>query len=337
MNRMLDDIMSIVCNRDLFDSLNHSKILITGASGLIGSMLAKTLVEARKAYDLDLTILGQIRNAEKAKDVFGGYSDSLDFVFTDDVPCDYVIHTVSPTASKYFIEHPAETIKTSVGTAMSMLETARKNKATVVYLSSMEQYGVPSEKGMIMTEDRIGTIDHLNIRSSYSESKRLCECLCVAYAAEYGVNVKIARLAQTFGAGIPLSDSRMPMQFARSVIYKRDIILHTPGKSVCNFVYLSDAIHAILLLLQKGEAGQAYNVCNDKETRTVLDIAKLVAADVAKGKISVLIELIENMGYAPDNTMRLNSDKLYSLGWKPDVGMKEAYIRLVDYLSEKAL
>ena len=184
-----------------------------------------------------------------------------------------------------------------------------------------------------MTEDKIGAIDHLNIRSSYSESKRLCECLCASYASEYGVKAKIVRLAQTFGAGISLTDNRMPMQFARAVAEERDIVLHTEGKSISNFVYLTDAILGILTVLLWGEPGEAYNVCNDAETRSVREIAELVATEVSDGKIGVRIEIPEkNMGYAPDVAMYLDSGKLQKLGWKPKVQMKDAYNRLVSYL-----
>ena len=184
-----------------------------------------------------------------------------------------------------------------------------------------------------MTEDKIGIIDHLNVRSSYSESKRLCECLCVSYAKEYSVDVKIARLAQTFGAGIPLTDNRMPMQFARAAATGTDIVLHTEGRSVSNFVYLTDAITGILTILTKGVAGEAYNVCNDKETRNVREIAELVVEGVANGNIQVKVEIPEsNMGYAPDVMMYLNSEKLRKLDWLPKVNMKEAYRKLVQYL-----
>ena len=196
----------------------------------------------------------------------------------------------------------------------------------------MEQYGIPYEPGQRMTEDKIGIIDHLNVRSSYSESKRLCECLCASYAAEYDVNVKIARLAQTFGAGVPLTDNRMPMQFARSVVEKTDIVLHTEGKSISNFVYLTDALTGILTTLIKGERGQAYNICNDKETKSVRKIAELVSNDVADGTIGVQTEKKGNMGYAPDVTMYLDSGKLRNLGWTAEIGMVEAYKRLIEYL-----
>ena len=91
------------------------------------------------------------------------------------------------------------------------------------------------------------------------------------------MDVKIVRLAQTFGAGVSLSDNRMPMQFAKAVVEGNDIVLHTEGNSISNFVYLTDAITAILTMLECGKAGQAYNICNDAETRSVKEIANLVA------------------------------------------------------------
>lgn len=335
MDRVQSDIQEIIENQELFLPLRNSTVLITGATGLIGSMLVKTLFEANKKYGLKIKIIGYIRNTEKAKMIFGEMYNAVDFVNDLNVECKYIIHTVSPTASGFFIEHPVETIKFSVGSAMEILDTAKNNNAAIVYLSSMEQYGVPYESGQRMTEDKVGVIDHLNIRSSYSESKRLCECLCVSYASEYNVNVKIARLAQTFGAGVLLTDSRMPMQFARAVAEGHDIVLHTEGKSSSNFVYLTDAITAILTILENGERGQAYNVCNDKETRSVRDIAELVCNNTADEKdIKVQIEKKDNMGYAPDVAMYLDSGKLKGLGWNAKVSMAEAYRRLVRYIKD---
>lgn len=335
MNIEQSDIQSVVSRSELFKPLANSTILITGATGLIGTMIVKTLLEATKLYNLGIRIIGLVRNPLKANSIYGNTINQLTIITDYNTTCDFIIHTISPTTSKFFIEYPVETIRSSVESTISVLELAKRNNATMVYLSSMEQYGVPPERGQIMTEDKIGIIDHLNIRSSYSESKRLCECLCASYASEYELDIKIARLAQTFGAGASMSDNRMPMQFARAVVKKKSIILHTEGKSISNFVYLTDALTGILTILSKGTSGQAYNICNDKESRSIRQIADLVAQKVANGEIGVEVDIPKkNPGYAPDVTMFLNSNKLNALGWYPEVSMEEAYRRLTEYIKQ---
>lgn len=335
MNQTQADIQTVIGKQGLFSPLEKSSVLVTGATGLVGSMLVKTLLEANSIYQLGVKVIGLVRDPLKAEAIYGDRINQIEIVTDYEITCDYIVHTVSPTTSKFFIEHPVETIRSSVESTVSALELARRNKASMVYLSSMEQYGIPYESGQTMTEDKIGIIDHLNVRSSYSESKRLCECLCASYASEYAVDVKIARLAQTFGAGAPLSDNRMPMQFARAAAEGRDIVLHTEGRSVSNFVYLTDALTGILTILLKGAAGQAYNVCNDKECRTVRQIADTITEKVARENIGVKIDIPkDNPGYAPDVTMFLNSDKLRALGWIPEVSLVEAYRRLVTYLKQ---
>lgn len=255
------------------------------------------------------------------------------------VVCDYIMHGAAPTKSKYFVEHPVDTIRTSIHGTERMLELGKEQRILgMVYLSSMEQYGIPYESGQVMTEDRIGYLDHLNVRSSYSESKRMCECYCKSYAVEFGVPVKIARLAQTFGAGVPVSDNRVFMQFTQHALDGRDIILHTKGDSMSNFCYITDAVRAIIILMTQGDMGEAYNVCHDEETRSIASIANLVACHVGGDKVSVIFDIPENVssfGYAPTVHMFLNSRKMRNLSWEPKVTMKDAYIRLAEYITEE--
>lgn len=334
MNVIQTDIQNIIKDRDLFLPLRDSSVLVTGATGLIGSVLVKSLIAANEKYGLKIKVYGQVRDLNKAKKLYGDVFNYAEFSTELKAGCDHIIHSASPTASKYFIENPVETIKFAVGSTIEVLEAARRDKASVVYLSSMEQYGRPYKDGQVMNEGEIGVIDHLSVRSSYSESKRLCECLCASYSAEYGVDVKISRLAQTFGVGAPLTDGRMPMQFARAAAEGKDIVLHTDGRSMSNFVYLTDAITGILIVLIKGERGQAYNVCNDSETITVREIAELVSSEVADGLIKVVVDKKDGMGYAPDVIMYLDSSKLRALGWKAEVGMADAYRKLACYIRE---
>ena len=199
----------------------------------------------------------------------------------------------------------------------------------------METYGIQQVDYQNMTEEDLGYIDHLDVRSSYSEGKRICECYCSAYFHEYNVPICIARVAQCFGPGLSLLDNRVSMQFAKSVMHNKNITLHTAGQSVSNFCYITDVLSALVLLLIKGECGEAYNICNSNETRSIKDIANLVAKEVAKGKIDVVFDIPDNAnqyGYAHDVKFILNSEKIQSLGWKPKINMVTGYRNLIDYI-----
>ena len=341
------ELTALVHEEKYFDFLRHQRVLVTGATGLIGSMFIKLLILANEAYGLDLKVLGHVRSHDKAQTIFGEYLDNESFTIIDgslesiDTPCDYILHGAAPTQSKFFVEHPVETIRTSIHGTEAMLELSRHKKVKkLVYLSSMEQYGVPYESGQVMTEERLGYLDHLNVRSSYSESKRLCECYCKSYAVEYGVPTVIARLAQTFGPGVPVSDNRVFMQFTKSALKHEDIVLHTKGDSMSNYCYITDALTGILTLMKSGEVGEAYNICHDEETRSIASIAHLVATHVSGDKSKVIFDIpedVQGLGYAPTVHMFLSSKKLKSLGWQPKVSMAQAYVRLAEYIQEEGL
>ena len=345
MNRVLQDelMRTVNGNKDLFTFFSGRTILVTGATGLIGSMLIKSIMTANDILHTNIRVIGHVRNIEKAEAVFEGFrrdTFTITNVNVKDIaePIDYIVHTASPTQSKFFISNPVETLHTSINQTVECLELSKaQNIKNMVYLSSMEQYGIQYEDYQTMTEDDLGYINHLDTRSSYSEGKRACECYCYAYAKEYGVNVTIARLAQTFGPGVSGDDNRVSIQFAKSALQNKDIVLHTKGESLSNFCYLTDALTGILVLLKAGVSGEAYNICNAKETRSIYDIAKLVAHEVVGGRISVVIDIPEtnNYGYAPTVKYYLTADKLQALGWAPQINMKEGYQLLMDYLAQE--
>ncbi len=323
--------------------------LITGATGLIGSLLVRTLMHLDRKYGLGLHIIAVIRNREKAMQIYGSEAESsetlsfLEWDLTealphDPGPIDYIIHTASVTASKTMVEHPVESIRTAVCGTMAVMELARDRQAAgTVYISSMEVYGTMPEGNTLATEDRLGTIDLSAVRSCYPEGKRMCECLCNAYAHEYKLRVCTVRLAQTFGAGVLPGDRRVFAQFARSAMEGRNIVLHTKGLTEGNYVYTADAVAAILLVLTEGEAGSAYNAANEKNHMRVLDMAQLVADVIAEGRIRVVIDIPEDpdeMGYAPDVRLKLSSARLRELGWQPHTDLAEAYRRMIGYMRE---
>ena len=231
------------------------------------------------------------------------------------------------------VNSPVETLMVSIDGTKNVLQFAKEKMVkSMVYMSSMEMYGTFTNIDHDITEHDLGYIDPLNIRSNYPESKRLCENMCIAYKSEYGVPVKIARLAQTFGAGVLKNENRIFAQFARSVINNRDIVLHTKGLSEGNYCYTRDTIKALLLLLINGVDGEAYNISNPDAHTNIAKMAKMVADEIAQNRIQVVFDIPEKniYGYASDTKMKLSSEKMQKLGWKPEVNLKESYVRLID-------
>lgn len=331
----LEEDMKYIANYDLpYEQLKGHTILITGATGLIGVSLIRALLSIGH-----IRILGLVRNIDKAngiikenkqlKYVIGDITDSIDI----EGEIDFIFHCAAVTTSKYMVEKPVETIWTSIKGTKNILELSRiKNIKSLVYISSMEMYGSFVENNKDVTENDLGYIDPLMIRSNYPESKRMCENMCIAYKYEYNVPVKIARLSQTFGAGILKGEKRVFAQFARSVINGNDIVLHTKGLSEGNYCYTRDCMIALLIILLLGEIGEAYNVVNPETHTTIANMANMVAEKIANGKIRVIYDIPEKneYGYANDTKLRMSSDKLQKLGWKPEIGLEEAYRRMID-------
>lgn len=316
--------------------LENSVILITGATGLIGFNIIKELCEIRST--LNLRILALVRDSEKARIKFRDYADQIRLLQGDilhlpeiDVPVDYIIHGASITSSRAFVESPVETIMTSVLGTKNLLELAKVKKVkSMVYLSSMEMYGSFQEKELL-TEDKVGYLNPLQLRSSYPESKRMCENLCVAYHSEYGVPVKIARLAQTFGPGIPKNDSRVFVQFLDSALQGKDIEIKTAGKSARMYVYTFDAVTAIFSVLIRGKDAVAFNIANKKTYCSIHELAVLISDKFGKNS-RVLVNtgnLEETKMYPPDSFLYLDTTRLESLGWKAQYSLEEGLCDLV--------
>lgn len=329
-----EDIREFAQSFILQDNLSGSRFLITGATGLIGS----TLVHCLLALNRGIEVTCPVRSIEKAKAMYKDEFEKIHFVECDllaylnglsaDDVFQYIVHCASPTAGKYMTEHPVETYLLAIDTTKAILDYARKaNPQGIVYVSSLEYYG-QNNNDDIITEDKLGYVDGTDPRSSYPLGKRAAEYLCAAYAKEYGVNAMIARLTQTFGAGVAPDDNRVFAQFARSVIAGTDIVLHTTGESAKPYCYTTDCISAILYILLKGQKGEAYNVANDETYITIRNMAEFLR-DCFNPNIKVVVESHPEMGYAPVTKLHLSSAKLQALGWRPRFGLKEMFDKLI--------
>lgn len=329
------------CDYIPWERLKGKTVFVTGATGLIGYTLTSALLHYEQKHHIGLRVLALVRNVEQGKQKFskqlaqgcplefleGRVEDPLQY----EGEVDYVIHGACPTTSNFFVQQPVETIGAIVTGTRNVLEFAREKKVSgFVYLSSMEVYGKVDAKEKLK-EEELGTIDLFSPRSSYPEGKRLAEVLCCAYACQHKLPVTVARLAQTFGPGVPREDERVFAYMARCAMEKEDIRLKTSGSKENMYLYTADAAGAVLLLLLKGERDAAYNVGDPATYCSVKEMGELVAREVAKGKISVVTNVGGAAGlYRPEGFLCLDVEKIEALGWKGERPLRQLYERMME-------
>lgn len=320
-------------NLSLFEQLQNKTILITGATGLIGSFLIRCLLYANKQSNLNIKILALVRNKAKAKEYFYRelHNNALKLLVQDvsesinsKENVDYIVHCASNTSSQSFVDYPVETLNTIIEGTKNILEFAKKAKIKgMVYLSSMEVYGeLEIDKGPTK-EENLGYIDILKPRSSYQMAKRIAESYCSYYSKEYNVPAKIARLSQILSSSADYNDSRVFAYFARCIVEKKDIVLNTPADVIRSFCYITDAISAILTLLINGENGKVYNVSNENAISKIKDIAQKLSVYYPSSKL--VFDLKENTVYPATTNWQLDSSSLKLLGWSAKVSLKEMF------------
>lgn len=306
--------------------------LVTGSTGLVGSAVVRALAAHGER------VLATARNAGKAERLFAGLPGveiaAWDVLRPAEIPgdVDYIVHAAAETASRSMVERPVETMAVTVDGTRHALELAREKRAKgMVFLSSMEVYGAPQED-VLLTESAIGPLDPLAPRSSYPLAKRMAEGLCAAFAREHGVPVRIARLAQVIGETVSEDDHRVIAQFARAVRAGEDLVLHTDGSSARCYCAVADAVRAILLLLERGDPGAAYNVADASSFCSIRELAERLCA--AHPPSRVVIDPVPGMGYAPTCKLRLSTSRLEALGWTAQVGLDEALERLLSLMEK---
>ena len=323
-NPYLEDILKGLEDFDL-TNLRHKRILVTGATGLIGGCLVDVLMHS----DSLCQVFAMGRNEARAQKRFADYWNTARFHFisgdvTMPLPCnetfDYIIHAASNASPNFFKEKPVEVIQSNImGVEQLMRYGLSHGMQRMLYVSSGEVYG--EGHGKAFTETDSGYVDCATPRACYPSSKRAAETLCVAYAAEYGADVVIARPCHTYGPYFTESDNRVYAQFVRNLLDGKDIVMKSRGEQYRSWLYVVDAVFALLTILLKGAKGEAYNVADEQSDITIRELAELLA--VAENK-KVVFDIDEaNGNTTPITRATFSTEKLARLGWQPRTTIAE--------------
>ena len=321
-----------------WEQFRNTTILVTAATGLIGSNLVNAIAYNSKNKGLSIKLILPVRDVETAIGLFG-WTNAQIIPFTPGTqlelsePVDYIVHLASPTSSKYFMENPVNTMLANIEGYRTLLEWAVKHPVKkFIGLSTMEVYGFP-EKGHKVLENELGAFETMNARNSYPIAKIASEALCNCYFSQYGVPAVILRATQTFGPGVKYDDGRVFAQFMRCAVEKKDIVLKSVGLTERSYLYTADAVSAILVSLLKAQPGEAYTVANPETYCSIKDMAQMVADEIANGEIRVVFDIaedIEKLGYAGTLFMDLDVEKVKKLGWNPSTGLKKMFERMIE-------
>lgn len=321
-----------------FSFLQNQTILLTGATGLIGSYLVDSLMYNS---NLNIKIIALVRNLQKAKARFDRYiKDSrLSFVVQDiadpvNVDChvDYVIHLASPSDARNYATYPVETMLTNFYGCKNLLDFCiKKDVKKFFFASSSEVYGQSNDP---MVETNHGDVDCTDIRSCYNESKRASETLCYSYKNEYGVDFVIGRLCRVYGPTMLVNDSKALSQFILNCIEGKDIVLKSKGEQRYSYLYVSDAVAGILHLLKYGKSGEVYNISQDKDILSLKEIANHIAKLTNTKVVFNLPTDAEKLGYSRVVNSVLIADKLRSLNYEPKIKFTEGLNKTITLLKD---
>ena len=343
MSRILqEDIEAIIKSDIKWEKLEGASVLITGATGMLGSYMLRTLVELNKARDYKTRLYALVRSPEKVPADLRGKVELLVQSVTEeiqtDVKFDYILHAASPASPLIMRNDPVGTVAANTLGAFYTLKLARESKAKgYLFISSREIYGQPYEGQTVFTEETYGFVDPLDPRSCYPEGKKAAETMCASYRQQYGLNTKIARLAHTFGPGMSIDDGRVQADFLRNVLRHENIVLKSEGTAVRTYTYVSDAVAALFYILLNSE-DMVYNISSEDATVSIRDLAQTLADAYPQRGVKLVFDIptpSENTGCAPFTLGILSSEKLRRLGWNPRYSLREGLMRTVAYLEEK--
>ena len=302
------------------------RILVTGAAGFLGSHLVdRLLTEGHEVLAVDNFFTGSKANLAHLADNKNLEILRHDITFPLYVEVDQIYNLASPASPINYQRDPVQTLKTNVVGAVNMLGLAKRLKARIFQASTSEVYGDPQVSPQ--HESYWGNVNPIGIRSCYDEGKRAAETLFFDYQRQHGVDVRVARIFNTYGPRMAVDDGRVVSNFIVQALRGEDLTIYGDGGQTRSFCYQSDLIEAILRLMALSEESSPTNIGNPNEI-TVTELAELVIQTTGSKSRIVRLPLPSDdpMQRCPDITKARAT-----LKWEPKIPLGEGIEKTVEY------
>jgi UDP-glucuronate decarboxylase len=306
-------------------SLKNQIVLVTGGAGFIGSHLCEGLLNAgNDVICLDNFFTGNGRNIAHLKKEPNFKMVESDVEEKYDYQVDQIYNLACPAAPVWYQKDPVKTVRTNVTGAINALELAKKRNCRVLQASTSEVYGNPEVHPQ--TEDYWGNVNPIGPRACYDEGKRCAETLFFDYKREYGVDIRVARIFNTYGPRMAIEDGRVVNNFIIQALRGEDLTVFGNGSQTRSFCYISDMVRGLIALMAKNVTNPV-NLGNPNET-TVKEIAeKIISLTGSKSKIVYRpLPIDDPVKRKPDITRAREE-----LGWEPSVTLEEGLIKTIKY------
>lgn len=331
----IDDIKNVASMNIPWDDLKGKNILVTGATGMIGSTLIEVLLSHE---NIGYHVYASGRNESKFYAIFAKFIGNPYFHFfrydvreplKSDIQFHVIIIAAGVASPQLYVTDPVSVLKSNFNGVDNIFSYGVQHQLEkVLYISSGEVYG--EGDGRVFTEDYSGYVNCATVRACYPSAKRASESLCIAYGYQYGIDVRIARPCHIYGPNFSNSDKRVYAQFIRNVLAGDNIVLKSSGRQYRSWCYVIDCVSALLYILLKGENGQAYNIADESSNITIRELANLIA-DIAGTNVTIDLRTDdENTGYSVVSKSIFSTAKLQRLGWKNTGTLRSNFIKTID-------
>jgi nucleoside-diphosphate-sugar epimerase len=312
------------------DRLDNQNVLVTGATGTIGSFITDILLRYKETHNSGLRVFVAGRSVQRIKQRYGtlkGYIPvpyDLKQEICFDYNIDYIIHAAGNAYPEAFNGNPVGTILDAINSTYHLLEYGMTHQTKrFLYVSSGEVYGQGDINLNEFTEDYSGHLDLQSPRSCYPMAKRSTENLCASYTKQYGLETIVVRPCHTYGPCITPLDNRANVQFFRNVLNDEDIVMKSTGAQMRSYNYAADCASAVLTVMLNGNVGEAYNIANPSARCTIAQLAELIADQTGRKVIFAEPDAVDLANRTPILKQVLSSKKLESLKWEPAFSLEE--------------